>query len=398
MPVPSGEKSGQNMSPVWSGPHMAMRCHAAHPGHNPNLFDKIGNIIKIVKGQTKFPSWKHGAILLSKLCMGGLSMKIVVLDGATLNPGDVSWQPVAVLGQFDSYGDTGKDDFAERVAGADVVLVNKVKIGAENLADLSACRLIGVLATGTNNLDLPALAEAGITACNVPAYGAEDVAQHAIALLMELARGTGRHTRSVLSGEWSSRGEWCYWLKTPLCLAGMNMGIVGFGTIGRVTGRIGAALGMKILAWSRSRKATAEYPFSWAVLDEIWEVADVISLHCPLTPQTEKLINPGSIAAMRDGTIIINTARGGLVDEMAVANALHNGKLGGFGCDVLSVEPPGMDNPLFSAPNVLITPHMAWASARARQKIIDITADNIMAFLAGTPQNVVNGPLVAKSL
>lgn len=317
-------------------------------------------------------------------------MKIVCMDGGLLNPGDVSWQPMRDLGNFEVYKATEKRDFANRAHDADVILVNKTPVFKEEIAALIRCRLVGALATGTNNLDLPALADAGIKVCNVPAYGPDDIAQHALALLLELTRDITGHSQSIKAGKWTRHGEWAYWLKAPLSLVGLTIGIIGFGTIGQIMGRLANACGMKVLAYSPRRSAKTDYPFTWASLDEIWENSNVISLHCPLVPATKNIINKDSISAMREGTIIINTARGGLVDEEAAANALLGGKLGALGTDVLSVEPPTPDNPLLAAPRTLITPHMAWATARSRQNIIDIMAENIQAFFSGKAQNLVN--------
>lgn len=322
-------------------------------------------------------------------------MKIVVLDATPLDAGDIDWQPLAALGEVIRHDRTDRQELAARCAGADIVLTNKTEIQAEDVPALKGCRLVGVLATGANVLDLDTLAKAGIEVVNVPAYGIEDVAQHALALLLELARHTVLHSDSVKAGEWAKKG-WCYWLKPPLCLAGLTLGIAGFGSIGQMMGRYGACLGMKVLAWSRSRNARADYPFTYAGLPELLASSDVISLHCPLTPQTDKMINAASIASMKTGAIIINTARGGLVDEAAAAAALVSGKLGGLGTDVLASEPARADNPLLTAPNTLITPHMAWATLRARQNIVDIMAANISAFLAGKPQNLINQPLHKK--
>lgn len=317
------------------------------------------------------------------------TIKIVVLDGIPLNPGDVSWAPIEALGRLTVYADTAPEQIASRVAGADIVLVNKAPLMADAVPALSSCRMVGVLATGANNLDLPALAQAGILACNVPNYGPDDVAQHALALILELARGTALHTQSVKSGEWGKNG-WCYWLKTPLCLTGLTIGIIGFGSIGRTLGRYAHSLGMHVLAWSRSRGTKPEYACEYAEVAEIFAQADVLSLHCPLTEQTAKLVNKDSIAGMKTGVLLVNTARGGLVDEDAVAKALQDGKIAGFGTDVLCQEPPAVDNPLLTAPNALITPHMAWATVRARQNIINIMARNIEAFLAGRAENKIN--------
>lgn len=317
-------------------------------------------------------------------------MKIVCLDGGIINPGDVSWAPLESLGNLKVYHATDKKDFAKNARDAEIILVNKTPVFAQEIAALEKCRLVGVLATGVNNLDLRGLAEKNIKACNVPAYALDDIAQHAIALLLELARNTMLHSQSIKAGEWANNGEWCYWLKTPVSLYGKILGIIGFGGIGQITGRIASALGMKILAYSPGKKAEVDYPFEWAAPEEIFKKANVISLHAPLTPETEKIINEKNIALMQPGMIVINTARGGLVDEKAVASALKSRKLAAFGADVLSSEPPAADNPLLSAPNTILTPHMAWATARSRQNIIDIMAENISAFLEGRPQNIVN--------
>lgn len=317
-------------------------------------------------------------------------MKIVILDADALNPGDVSWEPLEALGELAVYEHTGPGELASRVSGADVVLVNKTQIRARDIPALKNCRLVGVLATGANNLDLPDLAKAEIQVCNVPAYGLMDVAQHALALLLELARNITPHSESIKSGEWQKNGKWCYWLKTPLSLSGLTLGIIGFGAIGQTMGSLGNALSMKIATSSINPDIKVDYPFERLGRGELWKNSDVISLHCPLTPATDKIINAQSLAQMRDGAIIINTARGGLVDEKAVAAALRSGKLAGYGADVLSSEPPDADNPLLSAPNTLLTPHMAWATKRARQKIIDIMTANIIAFMCGKPQNIIN--------
>lgn len=318
----------------------------------------------------------------------GIVMKIVDLDSFPLDCGDIDWEKIAGLGELVKYESTRRRDFAGRVAGAEIVLTNKVPIRASDIEALKDCKLVGVLATGANILDLEALANAGITAVNVPAYGVQDVAQHALALLTELARHTALHSQSVKSGEWQKRG-WCYWLKPPLCLAGLTLGLVGFGAIGKTMGSYGHALGMKILAWSRSQRGSADYSFEFASMDRLLGESDVISLHCPVTPQTENLINDESLKKMKKGALLINTARGGLVDERAVASALESGQLGGLGTDVMAIEPPDDSNPLFRTPNTLITPHMAWATLHARQNIVDIMAGNISAWLAGRPVNVI---------
>lgn len=315
-------------------------------------------------------------------------MKIVALDGIPLNPGDVSWAPIEKMGELVVFDDTRPRELEKRVQGADIILTNKVPLRKKDLPLLSDCKMIGVLATGVNVVDVQDFTQNGITVCNVPGYGVEDVAEHALALLLELARNTTIHSQGVKEGDWERSG-WCYWHKAPLALAGLTMGIIGFGAIGQTMGRYANALGMKVLAYAPHRKAKTDYPFTYVELDELLANADVISLHCPLTPDNEKMINARALGKMKDGAILINTARGGLVDEEATAKALSSGKLGGLGTDVLGKEPPDAANPLLKAPNTLITPHMAWATKRARQKIIDIMAENISAFLSGKPQNTV---------
>ncbi|MBQ4567302.1 MAG: D-2-hydroxyacid dehydrogenase [Desulfovibrio sp.] len=324
-------------------------------------------------------------------------MKIVVLDGAILNPGDVSWKPLEALGELTVHDTTPPAALAQRAEGADILLTNKVCLSRADLPALASVRMVGVLATGYNVVDIDALGEQGIPVCNVVAYGVDDVAQHVMALLLELCRRTSEHTASVRAGEWAQSGQWCYWKHTPLCLEGLTMGIIGFGSIGRRVGELAHAFGLNVLANCRTPKNPPSYsPFAFAPLEQLLSSSDIVALHCPLTPQTEKLINAKSLAKMKPGAILINTARGQLVDEAAVAEALHSGQLAGFGTDVLAEEPPVPDNPLLATPNTLITPHMAWATARARQNIINLTAENIRRWQDGHPVNVVNAATLAK--
>lgn len=316
------------------------------------------------------------------------SSKITVLDSYPLNPGDIGWEPIESLGELTIYEATDEAQLAQHTAGAEILLTNKAPLREKDLPLIRNCKLIGVLATGVNVVDVKAMNKAGIKVCNVPNYGPDDVAQHTLALILELARHTALHTASVKNGEWGNRG-WCYWLKPPRNLTGLTLGIAGFGSIGQMLGKYATALGMKVLALSRSRKAQTDYDVQFVNQNELFAKSDIISLHCPLTPETGKMINARTIAQMKPGAIIINTARGGIIDEEAVANALKSGQLGGFGADVLSQEPPEADNPLITAPNTLLTPHIAWATQRARQKIIAIMADNIQNFLAGNPKNLV---------
>ena len=285
-----------------------------------------------------------------------IKMKIVVLDGDVINPGDISWAPLEKLGEVAIYGDTPEDLIVERAAGAEVLVTNKVPLRSGTLSRLPDLRMVAVLATGYDIIDTADAAAHGIPVCNVVAYGVDDVAQHAWALLLELCRRTGEHTASVCAGEW--KDTWCYWKTTPVCLRGRTLGVIGFGSIGRRVGELGHAFGMSVLANCRTPRNPPSYsPFAFASTDQIFQQADVISLHCPLTDATRAIINAKALARMKPGAILINTARGPLLDEAAVAEALHSGKLGGLGVDVLAKEPPAADNPLLHTPNTLITPH-----------------------------------------
>ena len=319
-------------------------------------------------------------------------MKIVLLDGEALNPGDLSWAPLEALGELTVYphGVDDQEEVIRRIGDADIVLGNKTPVSRLVFERCPGIRLVCLVSTGYNVVDIDAAKEHGIPVCNVPAYGTEMVAQFAIGLLLELCHHVELHNASVHAGEWERCPNFCYW-KTPIMeLAGKTMGIIGFGRIGRAVGRIAKALGMKVLA-TGSRPcdeglAIAEY----VDLDTVLRESDVISLHCPLFPQTERMINRDTLAKMKDGAILLNNSRGGLVDEQALADALNSGKLRSAAVDVVSVEPILPTNPLLTAKNCIITPHMSWAATEARARIVDITARNIQAFLEGCPQNVVN--------
>ena len=319
-------------------------------------------------------------------------MNIVILDGEALNPGDLSWAPLEALGSLTVYP-RGTNDPAEvirRIGDAEIVLTNKTPVGRVVFENCPNLKLLSVLATGYNVVDTAAAREHGVPVCNVPAYGTEMVAQFAIGLLLEICHHVELHNQSVHAGDWERCPNFCYW-KTPIMeLAGKTMGIIGFGRIGRAVGRIAKALGMRVLA-TGSRKcdeglAIAEY----VELDELLRQSDVISLHCPLFPETEQLINRVSIAKMKDGAILINNSRGGLLNEQDVADALNSGKLRAAAVDVVTTEPIVGTNPLLTAKNCIITPHMSWAAVEARGRIVDITAENIHSFLSGAPRNVVN--------
>ena len=331
---------------------------------------------------------KGGHLFLAE----GSTMKIVVLDGAILNPGDVDWAPISEIGELSVYDATPPGKVIERAGEADVLLTNKTPLKRKDIEKLRQVKLVCILATGYNVVDIEACAERDIPVCNVVAYGVDDVAQHTMAMLLEICRNVSMHTESVKAGEWKKVNAWCYWKKTPLCLEGLTMGVIGFGSIGRRVGELAHAFGMSVLADCPHPKNPPHYsPFAFASLDQILASSDVISLHCPLTPQTHEIINADTMAKMRDGVILLNTARGGLINEADAAKALKSGKLYALGTDVLSTEPPGAANPLLKAPNTVITPHIAWATVKARQNIITLTAENIRRWKQGTPVNVVNG-------
>lgn len=323
-------------------------------------------------------------------------MDIVVLDGYTLNPGDISWDGLASLGNLKVYDRTaydisGANLIVERAKDADVVFTNKTPITREILARLPKLKFIGVLATGYNVVDLEAARERGIPVSNIPAYGTDAVAQMTIALLLEMCNHVGIHSESVFKGQWTNNEDFCYWNKSLIELAGKTMGIVGFGQIGQATANIALALGMDILVNSRSKMKELEGErVRFVDLETLFKDSDVISLHCPLTETNKGMINKGSISKMRDGVMIINTARGGLVVDEDLAEALNRGKVAGAALDVVSQEPIPVDNPLLKAKNCIITPHIAWAPVEARQRLMDIAVDNLRKFLEGNPINVVN--------
>ena len=318
-------------------------------------------------------------------------MKIVVLDGYTENPGDLSWDSLREFGQLRVYDRTGSEDqVIERIGDAEVVFVNKVPITRRVLEQCPNIRFISVLATGYNVIDVKAAAEKGIPVSNVPSYGTAAVAQFAIALLLELCHHVAHHSEAVHAGRWASNPDWCFWDYPLIELQGKTMGIIGFGRIGQATGRIAKAMGMEVIACSRSVREDGKALAEYVDLDTLLARSDVIALHCPLFPETEGIINKANIAKMKDGVIIINNSRGQLVVEQDLADALNSGKVYAAGLDVVSTEPVREDNPLLGAKNCLITPHISWAPKESRQRIIDCTEANIRAFLAGKPQNVVN--------
>ena len=315
-------------------------------------------------------------------------MKIVVLDGQALNPGDLSWQCLEQFGTVTVYDRT--ENATQRIGDADIVLVNKVPLTADVIGSCPNLKLICCLSTGYNVVDIRAARDRGIPVCNVPDYGTRAVSQFTIGLLLELCHRIGHHDQMVHDGAWTSCPNFCFWDTPQMELAGKTMGIIGFGRIGQAVGHIARALGMNVLAHSRSRRPEGESIAAYVDLDTLLAESDVISLHCPLFPETTNLINAAAIAKMKDGAILLNTSRGPVIDEAAVAEALRSGKLRGAAMDVVTVEPIDPNNPLLTAPNCILTPHMAWAPVETRQRILDVTVESIRNFLSGTPSNVVN--------
>ncbi len=317
-------------------------------------------------------------------------MKIVILDGYTENPGDLSWEGFAALGELTVYERTAAADIVPRIGDAEIVYTNKTPITAETLAVCPNLRYIGLLATGYNVVDVAAAKARGVAVTNIPTYGTAAVAQFAIAMLLEICHHVAHHSDAVHAGRWTANPDWCFWDYPLIELDGKTMGIIGFGRIGQATGRIARALGMRVLAYdsrpSDAGRAIAEY----VPLDELLANSDVISLHCPLFPETEGIVNKANIARMKDGVILLNNSRGPLVVEQDLSDALNSGKVYAAGLDVVSTEPIRPDNPLLKAKNCFITPHISWAPRESRQRLMDIAVENLRAFLAGAPVNVVN--------
>lgn len=320
-------------------------------------------------------------------------MKIVVLDGYTENPGDLSWAALEALGEVEVYDRTSyveSPEIAARIADAQIVVTNKTPISRATLDACPGVRLIAVLATGYNVIDCAYARQKNIPVCNVPTYGTASVSQFSIAMLLEICHHIGHHDRTVHEGRWEKSADWCYWDYPLMELEGKTMGIIGFGRIGQAVGRIAAALGMRVIAYNRSRSQSGARIAEYVELDELLERSDVISLHCPAFPETVDIINKDTIARMKDGVMLINNSRGALVVEQDLADALNSGKVAAAAVDVVRGEPISEDNPLLHARNCLITPHISWAPKESRQRIMDCTEANIRSFLAGKPQNVVN--------
>lgn len=318
-------------------------------------------------------------------------MKIVVLDGYTLNPGDIDWAGFAALGEFVCHDRTPPDMILERIGDADAVITNKTPITRATLEAKPSIRYIGCLSTGYNVVDIDAARERGIPVANVPAYSTDAVAQFVFALLLEMCHRVGHHAATVREGKWTKSADFCYWDYPLIELRGKTMGIVGFGRIGKAVANIAVAFGMKVLAFNRREDKRYETDsIRYAGLDDVLGKSDVISLHVPLFDSTRGMINAAAIAAMKDGVMVINTARGPLVADADMAAALESGKVGGYAADVASEEPIPADNPLLRARNCFITPHIAWAARATRERLMAIAADNLAAFIKGTPVNVVN--------
>jgi len=316
-------------------------------------------------------------------------MNICVLDGFTLNPGDLSWDELRQLGPCEIFDRTPPVEIIARAANAEIVLTNKVQMNRAIIDALPRLKYIGILATGTNAVDLAAARERNIPVTNVPAYSTRSVAQATIALLLELTNRAGHHAQRVGDGAWTRATDWCFWDSPLIELDGLTIGIIGYGRIGAAVAEIAHALGMNIIAYSRSSKSAPAF-VKLVELETLFRTSDVVSLHCPLTPQTQQLVNAERLAWMKPSAFLLNTSRGPLVDEPALAAALNSGRLAGAGLDVLSVEPPPADNPLLQAKNCLITPHNAWGTRAARTRLLKIAVANIQAFLNGKPQNVVH--------
>ena len=317
-------------------------------------------------------------------------MKIVVLDGFTLNPGDLSWSALEALGELTVYDRTPKEEIVSRIKNADAILTNKTPLSAQTLAACPSVKYIGVLATGYNVVDTAAAKERGIPVCNIPTYGTAAVGQFAIAMLLEICHHVAHHSDAVHEGRWSGNIDWCFWDYPLIELEGKTMGIIGFGRIGQRTGEIAKALGMRVLAFDAYQNDAGRAIGSYVDLDTLLKESDVISLHCPLFPETKGIVNAGSIAKMKDGVILLNNSRGPLIVEQDLADALGSGKVFAAGLDVVSEEPIRSDNPLLTAKNCIITPHISWAPKESRQRLMDVAVSNLAAWVAGKAVNVVN--------
>jgi len=317
--------------------------------------------------------------------------KIVVLDGYTLNPGDLTWKDLEALGQCTVYDRTDPKEAVPRAKDAEIVLTNKTALSSDAIKQLPKLKYIGVLATGYNIVDTETARTRSIPVTNVPAYSTQSVAQMVFAHLLNLTQHVAHHAETVRCGRWTSNPDFCYWDMPLIELAGLTMGIIGFGRIGRAVAKLALAFGMKVIAYDIVTPSSIPGGCQFVERDDIFRFSDVISLHCPLTPQTKKIINREHLELMKKTAYLVNTSRGPLVDEQALAQALNNERIAGAGLDVLSEEPPSKNNLLLKAKNCFITPHIAWATRAARERLLQVAVDNVASFLAGKPQNVVNG-------
>ncbi|MEM7017539.1 MAG: D-2-hydroxyacid dehydrogenase [Pseudomonadota bacterium] len=322
-----------------------------------------------------------------------MTQRIVVLDGYTLNPGDISWKPIAAHGELELYDRTPETLLLDRANGASMILLNKTPLSAEAIEALPDLKYVGVLATGYNVVDIEAAKANGVVVTNIPTYGTDSVAQHVAAFMLEFARRVNVHNTAVHNGEWTNNADWCFALQPMFELTGKTLGIVGIGRIGLAVARIAAAMGMNIIAhdlyWPDADKLQG-LEIRNCGLDELFSESDMITLHCPLTAENQQFVNAERLKLMKPSSYIINTSRGPLIDNQALADALNEGTIAGAALDVLDVEPPAAENPLLTAPNCIITPHVAWYAAEARTRLMQIAADNIAAFNDGAPVNVVN--------
>ncbi len=318
-------------------------------------------------------------------------MKIVVLDGHTENPGDLSWSGLEDLGDLKVYDRTlmDEDEIIRRIGDCEAVYTNKTPITENIIKSCPKMKFVGVLATGYNIIDVDAAGRYGVTVCNIPTYGTDAVAQYTFALILEVCHHVGAHSDSVHSGKWAMSVDFCYWDYPLIELNGKTLGIIGTGRIGMAVAKIAKAFGMNVIAYSRTQRENSD-GVKYVPLDTLFEKSHIISLHCPLTPETDGIISGENIEKMKDGVIIINTGRGQLIDENALASALKSGKVYAAAVDVVSKEPIEETNPLLLAPNCIITPHIAWASKESRQRLMDIAVDNLRQYIAGRPQNVVS--------
>jgi len=321
--------------------------------------------------------------------MTGMAMKLVVLDGHAANPGDLGWDAFQVLADCRVYERTSPDQIVARARGAELVLTNKTPLTAAILERLPGLRYVGVLATGTNVVDLAAARARGICVANVPAYGTRSVAQHTLALILEATNHVGLHAAGVREGAWTRSPDWCYWDRSLVELDGLTLGIIGCGNIGRQVASLARAFGMKIVAAARGN-VRSEDGMLFLPVEQLLAASDIVSLHCPLTDATRGIINADMLALMKPSALLINTSRGPLIVEADLAAALRRGEIAGAALDVLSEEPPSADNPLLTAPRCLITPHQAWATVAARKRLLAMATENLRAFLRGTPVNVVS--------